>query len=71
MKSITLKIILTDDNKIASAETCTNLPVDKTETHLLIVGLLENMKQRHLEKLNTTLETTFRKDDAKDKLRDL
>lgn len=68
MKTIEWKIILTDDNRLASLENVTNLPLDKIESQLIIVGMLENLKVRHLEKLGTLFEKTekTRKGDRKD-----
>jgi len=63
MKTITWKIVLDDKNRIATLENAINFPQDDVESHLLIIGLLENLKQRHLEKLNTLFEKTVRKDD--------
>jgi hypothetical protein len=55
------KIVLTDDNRIASLENATGLPQDSVESHLLIIGILENLKQKHLSKLNTQFEKTVRR----------
>lgn len=63
MRTLTLKIVLTDDNRIASIENAIGLPSDSVESHLLIIGLLENLKQKHLDKLNTQFERTVRKSD--------
>ena len=61
MKTITWKIVLNDKNQIASLENAVNFPQDTVESHLLIIGLLENLKIKHLEKLNTQFEKTVRK----------
>ena len=45
-----LKIVLTDTNQIASLETRTGLDEDKVEDNLIIIGILENIKQKHLDK---------------------
>lgn len=58
MKTIEWKVVLTDDNQLGSMEHATNLPKDQVETHILIIGLLENLKQKHLEKLKTLFEGT-------------
>lgn len=60
MKSIQWKIAITDDNRIVTLENAIGLPQDKTESHLLIIGLLENLKQNHLDKLKTLYEKTVR-----------
>ena len=52
-----------DNNRIASLENAINFPQDSVESHLLIIGLLENIKNKHLEKLNTQFEKTVRKDE--------
>ena len=56
-RAITWKIMLTED-KIASVENAQGFPQDKIESHLIIIGLLENLKQKHLDKLNTLYENT-------------
>lgn len=44
-------IVLLDENndQIASVENSTGFPSDKMESHLVILGLLENLKQKHLD----------------------
>lgn len=64
MKTIQWKVMLTDENQIASMENAVGLPVDQVESHLIIIGLLENLKQKHLEALKTLYQRTERK--AKD-----
>jgi len=59
-KTIQWKVVLSDNNKIASIESASGLPQDDVESHLVIIGLLENLKQRHLEKLNTLYEKSFK-----------
>lgn len=66
MKTITWKLVLDDSNRIVSLENAINFPQDSVESHLLIIGLLENLKQKHLEKLNTQFEKTVRKEDEDD-----
>jgi len=61
MRTIQWKIVLTDDNRIASLEDAKGLPQDTVESHLLIIGLLENLKNKHLEKLNTLFQKTVRR----------
>jgi hypothetical protein len=61
MRTINLKIVLTDDDKIGTLEQATGLPADKIESHLLLIGLYENLKQKHLDKLKTQFEKTVRK----------
>lgn len=61
MKIIEWKIVINDNNKIANLETLTNLSLDNIENQLLIIGVLENMKQHHLDKLNTIFDKTIKK----------
>lgn len=61
MRTLTIKFVLTDDNRIATVENVIGLPSDTIESHLLIIGLLENLKQKHLNKLNTQFEQTVKK----------
>jgi len=61
MKNITWKVVLDDNNRIVSLENAINFPQESVESHLLIIGILENLKQKHLEKLNTQFEKTVRK----------
>lgn len=65
MRTITLKIVI-NNNKIATLENVIGLPSEDIESHLLIIGLLENLKQKHLEKLNTLYEKTMKKGDNND-----
>jgi len=58
MRTIQWKVILSEDNKIASLENAIGIPQDKVESHLLIIGILENLKQKHMDKLNTLFEKT-------------
>ena len=64
MKTITWRVVLDDKNQIASLENAINFPQDEVESHLLIIGLLENLKQKHLDKLNTKFEKTVRQNDS-------
>jgi len=61
MKNITWKVVLDDNNRIVSLENAINFPQESVESHLLIIGILENLKQKHQEKLNTQFEKTVRK----------
>jgi len=63
MRTLTIKMVLSDDNRIGTIENVIGLPSDSVESHLLIIGLLENLKQKHLDKLNTQFEKTVRKGD--------
>ena len=64
MKSITWKVVLTNDNQIVTFEEAISLPQDSIETHLTIIGVLENLKQKHLNKLNTLFERTVKDKDG-------
>ena len=68
MKTIQWKIVLTDTNQIASLENATNLPLESVESHLVIIGLLENLKQKHLDMLKTLYQKTVKQGDRKDDL---
>jgi len=65
-KTIQWKVVLSDNNKIVSMESASGLPQEDIESHLVIIGLLENLKQRHLEKLNTLYEKSFKENKDKD-----
>jgi len=58
MKTIEWKIVISD-NKIASIENAIGFPKENIESHLEIIGLLENLKQKHLDKLKTLFEKTI------------
>jgi hypothetical protein len=66
MRTINIKVVLTNDNQIASIENSIGLPNDQIETHLILIGVYENLKQKHLDKLNTKFEKTIRKEDGFD-----
>jgi len=53
MKTIQWKIVIGDNEKIASLENAVGLPKDSIESHLLIIGILENLKTKHLEAIKT------------------
>jgi len=61
MKKITWVVCLMDNGQIASMETATNIPQDAIESHLLIIGILENLKAKHQEKLKTLFSKTVKK----------
>lgn len=63
MRTIQWKVVVTKNN-IASMETAIGLPKDEIESHLLIIGLLENLKQKHLDKLQTLFEETKKGEEA-------
>jgi hypothetical protein len=63
MKTIEWKVVLTDKNQIASAEKAQELPQDEIESHLIIIGLLDHLKQKHMDKLKTLYTKTIRKGD--------
>jgi hypothetical protein len=67
-RTITWKVVLTEKNQIASLENATGLPIGDVESQLIIIGLLENLKQKHLEKLNTLFEKTVKGSGKKDDL---
>jgi hypothetical protein len=53
MKNIQWRVALTDDNKIASLEDAIGFDLTKVESHLIIIGLLENLKSKHQEELKS------------------
>ena len=65
MKTIEWKIAIDEDtNKIMTVEHASGLPQDKLESHLTIIGILENIKQKHLIKLKTLFSKTAKDDDT-------
>lgn len=66
MKQIEWKVVLNDNNQIASLENAIGFPQDQIESHMLIIGLLENLKQKHLDKMKTLFERTVRRGEKKD-----
>ena len=65
MKNITIKIVLNDLNQMALVEAQTGLDMAKIEDQLLMIGILDNIKQKHLDKLKTLYDKTVRRDDGK------
>lgn len=61
MKKIQWQVVLKNDQML-TLENASGLPQDEIESHLIILGILENIKNKHLEKLNTLFEKTLRKD---------
>lgn len=57
MRRITLDIALTDD-KVATAVTLKGFKHYEMQDHLLIVGILENLKADHLSRIRTLFEQT-------------
>jgi len=52
MKKIVWEIMIDNDrNKIASLETVSGYSKDSIEDNYTIIGILDNLKQLHLEKL--------------------
>ena len=60
MKSIQWKIVINDDDQIASLETVNGFKPNSIETHLIIIGLLENLKSKHQEHLKTLYNKTVK-----------
>lgn len=60
MKTIQWKIVITDDNRILSMENAQGFSQNSMESNLTIVGLLENLKKKHLEKLDTLYQQTVK-----------
>jgi hypothetical protein len=59
MKMVQWKVVVTDGN-IATMENAKGFPQDSIESHLVIIGLLENIKQKHLEKMKTLFEKSVK-----------
>lgn len=57
-KLITIRMAISDDNKVVTVERAKGFPQDKVESHLAIIGLLENLKRHHLDKLNILFDKT-------------
>lgn len=56
MKSIQWKVVINDNNQIASMEQASGFALNSIESHLTIIGLLENLKQQHQNKLNVMFD---------------
>ena len=52
------KIVISDDNRIATLEEAMGFPQNKVESHLAIIGLLENIKEQHQNKLKCLFNKT-------------
>jgi hypothetical protein len=63
-KEIKWEVVILD-NKIASLENTKGFPQDDIESHLTIIGILENLKQKHLDKIKNLYVKTVRKGDNK------
>ena len=61
MRRVKWTVVLGENEKIMSLEEAKGLPHDSVETHLIIIGILENLKQKHLDKLNTLYDKTISK----------
>lgn len=57
MRDITWTVRIAD-NKIAIAERAKGFPSEDMESHLMIIGILENIKQKHQDKFNTLFQQT-------------
>jgi len=47
-----------EGTKVVTLEELTGISSDKIEDHFMIIGLLEELKQNHLDKIKTILEKT-------------
>lgn len=63
MRKIQWSVVIGDNNRIMSLEEGKGFPQDDIETHLTIIGILENLKQKHLDKLNTLYDKTIGRGD--------
>ena len=57
-------IVKIDGMNLAIAENGINLPPELAESHLAIIGVLENLKQMHLAKLQSLFNQTVKKDSS-------
>ena len=60
-KSMKWTIAITDDNRIATIEEFNGLTSESVEDELLVIGVLDNLKQKHLNKLNSHYSKTIRR----------
>ena len=58
MKAIMWKVVINDDQQIASMEHAQGFTQDSVESHLMIMGILDNLKQKHQDKLKTLFAKT-------------
>jgi hypothetical protein len=62
MKTIQWNVSITSETQMATLETAKGLPQNEVESHLLIIGILENTKQKHLDMLKTLYSKTVSND---------
>jgi len=60
MKTIKWKIAIGKNDKIITLEELTELSNNNLEDQLVIIGILEHLKQKHLDKIKTFYEKTVR-----------
>lgn len=60
MRKIQWQIAISDDEKLVSLENANGFPKDSLESQLLIIGILENLKQKHLDIIKTLYQKTFK-----------
>lgn len=58
MKQIEWKVALDEDMKLVIAEHAIGFPQDKLESHLTIIGILEDLKQKHMDLIKTFAQET-------------
>ena len=61
MKQLKLQIAILDNGTMASLEEVAGFKADSIESQLLIIGMLDNLKQKHLDKLKTLYEASRKK----------
>jgi len=71
MRTIKWQVVIGDNNQIAIMENTVGFQNEQIESHLTIIGLLENLKQKHLEKINTLYHKTETVKSGEDKSSDL
>ena len=67
MKDITIKVKV-DDNKILTGVHCIGLDLSVLDDRLTLIGILENVKQVELSKINTYKSASFNNKPKKEDL---
>ena len=66
MRKIIWQVVINDGDKIVTMENAIGFPTEKLESHLTIIGILENLKQKHLDKMKTLFEKTVKSGERED-----
>jgi len=62
-KQIQFTLMLNDKNQLAILEHAEGLSNADIQDQLMIIGMLEDVKHKHLEMLNTLFQKAFKKGD--------